>query len=96
MKKKIFIITGEASGDKLAASIVSFFDQSKFDIRAIGSEHLKNKKIKILFDSSELSVMGLWDVFKNIYHLIDRINHTVNFIKKFKPEVIFSIDAQDF
>ena len=96
MKKKIFIITGEASGDKLAASIVSFFDQSKFDIRAIGSEHLKNKKIKILFDSSELSVMGLWDVFKNIYHLIDRINHTVNFIKKFKPEVIFSIDAPDF
>ena len=96
MKKKIFIITGEASGDKLAASVVSFFDQGKFDIRAIGSEHLKNKKIKILFDSSELSVMGLGDVLKNIYHLIGRINHTVHFIKKFKPEVIFSIDAPDF
>ncbi len=96
MKKKIFIITGEASGDKLASHIVDYFDHKKYEIQAIGSSHLKQKKIKLLFDSSEISVMGFVDVIKKIFSLINNINYTVNFIKKFRPDIVFSIDAPDF
>lgn len=96
MKKKIFIITGEASGDKLASHVVDYFDRKKYDIKAIGSVHLKQKKIRLLFDSSEISVMGFVDVIKKIFSLINKINYTVNFIKKFRPHIIFSIDAPDF
>ena len=46
MKKKIFIITGESSGDKLASSIVRHFRRNKFCISAIGSQHLKNNNLK--------------------------------------------------
>jgi len=96
LKKKIFIITGESSGDKLASNIVSHFDKKKFNINAIGSDHLKKNNIKLLFDNKQISVMGFVDVLKKIFYLIKKINQTVFFIKKFKPNVILSIDSPDF
>ena len=96
MKKKIFIITGEASGDKLASKIVSYFDKKKYKILAIGSEKLKSKNIKLLFNSSSIAFMGIKDVLINFFYIIKKINFTVNSISKFKPNVIFSIDAPDF
>ena len=96
MKKKIFIITGEASGDKLAADIVPYFSKSKYNILAVGSEKLKNKKIKLLFDSSTIAFMGIKDVILNIFHLKKKINFTIKSVINFKPHVIFSIDAPDF
>ena len=96
MKKKIFIITGEASGDKLASEIVSYFDKKKYNILAVGSEKLKNKNIKLLFNSSLIAFMGIKDVLVNFFYIIKKINFTVNSISIFKPNVIFSIDAPDF
>lgn len=96
MKKKIFIITGESSGDKLASNIIKYFKKNKFSVSAIGSQYLKKNKVKILFDSSELSVMGFVDVIKKIFFLIGRINLTIKYIKNFRPDIIFSIDSPDF
>ena len=96
MKKKIFIITGESSGDKIASSIVRHFRRSKFCISAVGSQHLKNNKIKVIFDSAEISVMGFADVIKKIFFLLKKINFTIEYIKKYKPDIIFSIDSPDF
>ena len=96
MKKKIFIITGESSGDKLASSIVRHFRRNKFCISAVGSQHLKNNKIKVIFDSAEISVMGFADVIKKIFFLLKKINFTIEYIKKYKPDIIFSIDSPDF
>ena len=79
MKKKIFIITGESSGDKLASSIVRHFRRNKFCISAIGSQHLKNNKIKVIFDSAEISVMGFADVIKKIFFLLKKINFTIKY-----------------
>jgi len=94
--KKIFILTGEASGDKLASEIVSYFDKKKYSILAIGSEKLKSKNIKLLFNSSSIAFMGIKDVLINFFYIIKKINFTLNSILKFKPNVIFSIDAPDF
>ena len=96
MKKKIFIITGESSGDKLASSIVSLLKRRDVDLSAIGSNHLKKKKVKIIFDSSRLSIMGFTDVIKKIFFLFKKINFTINYLKQYKPDIIFSIDCPDF
>jgi lipid-A-disaccharide synthase len=96
LKKKIFIITGESSGDKLASNIVPYFNPLYFDIIAIGSEHLKKKGIKLFFNSSQISVMGFFDVLKKVFFFNNKINQTINCILKFKPDVIFSIDSPDF
>jgi len=96
LKKKIFIITGEASGDKLASNIVSHFKKSNIDLSAIGSDNLRKQKVKIVFDSSKLSAMGFADVLKKALFFLNKINFTINYIKKYKPDIIFSIDCPDF
>ena len=46
--KKIFIITGEPSGDKLASKVVAQLKNSRSDIEylSVGGEHLKSLGIK--------------------------------------------------
>ena len=41
--KKIFILTGEPSGDKLASKVIAELKKSKSDIEylSVGGEHLK-------------------------------------------------------
>ena len=96
MKNKIFIITGESSGDKLASNIVPYFNNKQYKILGIGSEALRKKNIKLIFNSSKISFMGIADVIKNIFFIVKKLKFTLNVIKKFKPNVIFSIDAPDF
>jgi len=96
LKKKIFIITGEASGDKLASNIVTHLKKSNLDLSAIGSDHLRKQKVKIIFDSSKLSVMGFSDVLKKASFFLNKIDFTINYIKQYKPDIIFSIDCPDF
>ena len=96
MKKKIFILTGESSGDKLASNIIPYFNSKNFNITAIGSDHIKKKGIKLLFNSKEISVMGFADVLKKVFFLKKKINLTISYLLKFKPDVIFSIDSPDF
>lgn len=96
MKKKIFILTGESSGDKLASNIIPYLNSKNFHITAIGSNHIKKKGIKLLFNSKEISVMGFLDVLKKIFFLKKKINLTINYLLKFKPDLIFSIDSPDF
>ena len=50
--KKIFILTGEPSGDKLASKIISKLKSTKSDIEylSVGGEHLKDLGIKSLYD----------------------------------------------
>jgi len=96
LKKKIFIITGEASGDKLASNIVSHFKNRRIDLSAIGSNYLRKQKVKIIFDSLKLSVMGFADVLKKVSFFLNKIDFTINYIKQYKPDIIFSIDCPDF
>ena len=50
--KKIFILTGEPSGDKLASKIISKIKNSRADIEylSVGGEHLKALGIKSFYD----------------------------------------------
>lgn len=96
MKKKIFILTGESSGDKLASNIIPYFNNKNFTLVAIGSTHIRQMGVKLLFDSREIAVMGLIDVLKKIFFLKKKIDTTINFLLKFKPDIILSIDSPDF
>ena len=50
--KKIFVLTGEPSGDKLASKVIAKLKNSKLNIEylSVGGEHLKALGIKSLFD----------------------------------------------
>ena len=66
--KKIFILTGEASGDKLASTVVSKLQQKKFDIEylSVGGSNLSSLGIKSIFDLSDITYIGFTSVLMNI------------------------------
>ena len=96
--KKIFVLTGEPSGDKLASKVIAQVKSSKSDIEylSVGGEHLKSLGIKSLYDLKEVTYLGFTRVLLNIFKIKKKINETVDKIIEFKPDILFSVDSPDF
>ena len=96
--KKIFILTGEPSGDKLASKVIAQLKSSRSDIEylSVGGEHLKALSIKSLYDLNEVTYLGFTRVLLNVFKIKRKISETVKEIVKFKPDILFSVDSPDF
>ena len=96
--KKIFVLTGEPSGDKLAATVISKLKLKNQEIKylSVGGTHLKNLGINSIFDLKEVTYLGFTSVLLNIFKIKSKINKTVDEIIKFDPDVLFSVDSPDF
>ena len=96
--KKIFVLTGEPSGDKLASKVISQIKSLRTDIEylSVGGEFLKALGIKSLYDLNEITYLGFTRVIFNIFKIKRKINQTVNEIIRFKPDILFSVDSPDF
>jgi len=96
--KKIFILTGEPSGDRLASKVIAKLKNSKPDIDylSVGGEHLKALGIKSLYDLKEITYLGFTRVILNIFKIKKKINQTVDKIIEFDPDILFSVDSPDF
>ena len=96
--KKIFILTGEPSGDKLASTVISKLKQNNKDIEysCVGGTHLNSLGIKSIYDLKEITYIGFTSVLLNIFKIKKKINETVNKIIEFKPDILFSVDSPDF
>ncbi len=96
--KKIFILTGEPSGDKLASEVVKKIINFDKDINFLGvcGKHLKALGINSIFDQNEITYLAFSDIILNIFKIRKKINHTVNEIIKFQPDILFTVDSPDF
>ncbi len=96
--KKVFILTGEPSGDKLASMVISKLMQKNPEIEylSVGGSNLSNLGIKSIFDIKEITFMGFTSVLMNIFKIKSKINQSVEQIIKFKPDILFSVDSPDF
>ena len=96
--KKIFILTGEASGDKLASTVVSKLKEydDSIEYLSVGGSNLLRLGVKSIFNLSEITYIGFTSVFFNILKIKKKIDFTVNEILKFDPDIIFSVDSPDF
>ena len=96
--KKIFVLTGEPSGDKLASTAISKLQKNYTDIEylSVGGSNLKKIGIKSIFDLKEITYLGFTSVLLNIFKINKRINQTVEEILKFNPDILFSVDSPDF
>jgi len=96
--KKIFVLTGEPSGDKLASKVIAQLKNSRSDIEylSVGGEHLKSLGIKSLYDLNEVTYLGFTKVLLNVFRIKRKIKETVKEILKFKPDILFSVDSPDF
>jgi lipid-A-disaccharide synthase len=96
--KKIFILTGEASGDKLASKVISDLKKINKNIEylSVGGENLQSLGIKSIYNLKEITYLGFTNVILNIFKINKKINETVKSIIDFNPHVLFTVDSPDF
>ena len=95
--KKIFIITGEYSGDRHAADVVKEIKKldSSIEIQAVGAQNLAAAGVKLFCDHSQMSAMGFnFKIIKNHITLGKKI---ANYLKnEYKPDLILMVDYGGF
>jgi len=95
---RLFFSAGESSGDQHAASMFTELKKRLPDIQASGMGGLKMQQagIHIVFDSSKIAVIGLFEVIK---HYPD-IRHALNQLKERllveKPDLLICVDYKEF
>lgn len=97
MKKKIFIITGEHSGDIHASKVVNELKKVNSDliIEGIGGENLKNAGIKLFSTQEKMSAMGI--SFKILFDHLTLGKRVVDYLKnEFKPDLVLLVDYGAF
>ncbi len=96
--KKIFILTGETSGDKLASKVISKLQKNNPNVEysCVGGTFLNSIGIKSIFDLKEITYIGFTSVLLNIFKIKNKINKTVEEIIRFNPDILFSVDSPDF
>jgi len=96
--KKIFVLTGEPSGDKLASTVISKLKINNPDIvyLSVGGTHIEKLGIQSIFDLKDITYLGFTSVLFNIFKIRKKINKTVDEIIKFDPDILFSVDSPDF
>ena len=96
--KKIFIVTGETSGDKLASKVISNLKKknSQIEYLCLGGPYLKALKIKSIFELTEITYFAFTKVLLNLFKINKKINYTVREVLKFNPDILFTVDSPDF
>lgn len=93
----IFLIAGEASGDQLGADLmVSLRKMTGVRFAGIGGPAMAAQGLTSLFPMEELSLMGVMGILRQLPHLLRRLSYTIETIQQLKPDVVITIDAQEF
>ena len=95
---KLFLLAGEASGDRLGAELMRGLRQLKPNVRfrGIAGPEMQSEGLDSLFDMAELSVMGLAEVLPKYLALKRRLDQTVAEVLAWKPDILVTIDSPDF
>lgn len=96
--KKIYIITGEPSGDLHASNFVAALNKLDCDykIYAWGGAKLEAAGATIRKHYRELAFMGFWEVIKNIFTIISNFNYCKKDILDFNPDLVVLVDYPGF
>ena len=95
--KKVFVITGEHSGDIHAGKVVQILKEQnpELEIQGIGGENLKNAGATLFCDHSKMSGFGL--NFKMIVdHLALEGDVCEYILDEFKPDLVLSFCMRKF
>ena len=95
--KKIFIITGEYSGDIHGGKVADILKskQPDIEIEGIGGDNLKSAGVKLFCDHKKMAGFGL--SLKMIIDHLQLENKVVNYIlNEYKPDLVLLIDYGTF
>ena len=95
----IALVAGEASGDKLGASLIDGLRTLMPDgvqLSGIAGPLMQSRGMDSLFPMAELSVMGLGAILRAYPRLKRRLNETAAHVLAQKPDVLVTIDTPEF
>jgi lipid-A-disaccharide synthase len=98
MNGSVLIIAGENSGEKYGAALMREFRRSSPQIRffGIGGSHMQTEGAECLFTISDLSMVGIFEVFAHLKK-IGRIYAVIrNEVRRRRPQAAVLIDSPDF
>ena len=94
---RVFVIAGEASGDKLGAALMaglSGLTDVKFD--GVGGPLMAEQGLVSRFPMDELTVMGLAEILPKYRALKARVHQMAQAVLDSNPDVLITIDSPDF
>ncbi len=95
---RVFVIAGEASGDKLGAALMAGLRQLRPDVTfdGVGGPLMQVEGLVSRFDMNELSVMGLAEILPKYRALKARIRQMADAVVETQPDLLITIDSPDF
>ncbi len=98
MSRRVFLVAGEPSGDRLGASLMTGLTRvgGPTGFSGVGGPEMENCGLASLFDFSKLSVMGLVEVVGHLPSLVRLVGVTAEAALAERPDVMVTIDSPDF
>ena len=95
---RVFLIAGEASGDKLGAALMQGLKALRPDVSfdGVGGPLMQAEGLVSRFPMDELSVMGLAEILPKYRALKARIRQMADAVLRTQPDVLITIDSPDF
>lgn len=97
-KACVAIIAGEASGDQHGAKLVKAMLKKNpaLFFCGIGGPALRQAGVRILVEASELTVVGITEVWSKIPVILKSMGTIKKLLKSLKPDLLILIDFPDF
>lgn len=98
MSHKLFIITGEPSGDLHGANLIKELKRfdSELEIACWGGDKMEKQGAKVLKHIDELAFMGFVEVIANLFTILKNFKLCKLQIESFQPDAVVLIDYPGF
>ncbi len=98
MPKRMFILTGEVSGELYASELIKQLKKENPDLQidCTGSSKLKKIGANSIIDLSKLSSIGYTEVIPQLINQVRAFRTIKKYLKKTKPDLVLAIDNQGF
>lgn len=94
---RVFIIAGEASGDRLGAALMAgLHSLAQVEFTGVGGPLMQEEGLSSIFPMDDLSVHGIAEVARRYPLLRRRLHQTVEAVLADRPDVLITIDSPDF
>ena len=98
VKKHIFIVAGESSGDQHAARYITEHRRlnPNLTFSAIGQNEIINAGADVILNSEKISVVGIVEVVSKYRQISSALNTAYEHIKKTRPDLVILVDYVEF
>lgn len=98
MLTKIYVISGETSGDQHAAKVINELKKANpaCQVRGMGGDNSQAAGQELVLHQKEMAIMGIWEVLLNLRKVIKNLSLIKNDIEEWKPDAVLLVDYPGF